>query len=280
MPQKNVSLGYWIIGSGLVGFVVIGVVASGILNSDPDALPVASQIVSTNQAKVNKIEQPSLEESLKLQEQDMTIVGDVKRPKRDIAFEEGYDRETGPKDESESIAKSIYPSSGNAPAVEKDANVQVAGLYEELNQEDGGPLSARSALFSPEPFDARQYEQDPEAWLAKIRPGRVFQPAQPGVDVQPIQSQSEVFNSVLQGEKVVLEVKAAPGSPVSFYTPQVGEFENRLTSQSVAANENGIARAVYTATAGTNGLVDIIAASPLHSGQVRYRVRVSLPETN
>ena len=81
-------------------------------------------------------------------------------------------------------------------------------------------------------------------------------------------------------EKVLLEAKAEPGAPVTFYTPQVVEFSNRLTTQSVEAAEDGIARATFTATAGTQGLVDILAASPLNSGQLRYRVRVSLPAQN
>ncbi len=98
--------------------------------------------------------------------------------------------------------------------------------------------------------------------------------------MKPIATTSEVFQNILQGEKVILEVKAEPGAPVTFYTPQVGEFENRLTTQSVAANEKGVAKTVYTATAGTKGLVNVLAASPVNSGQLRFKINVSLPETN
>ena len=83
---------------------------------------------------------------------------------------------------------------------------------------------------------------------------------------------------MIQGEKVILNAKVEPGAPVTFYTPQVGEFENRLTTQSVAANEEGVAAVTYTATEGTLGIVNIMAASPANSGRLNFRVNVSLPD--
>ena len=84
--------------------------------------------------------------------------------------------------------------------------------------------AAVSSLFAPEPFDQKSYEADKESWLKQIRPGRVFQAAQPGPEIDPIATETGVFQQVVQGEKVILEVKANPGAPVTFYTPQVGEF--------------------------------------------------------
>jgi hypothetical protein len=101
---------------------------------------------------------------------------------------------------------------------------------------------------------------------------------QPGDGVVQIAGRSPVFQQVLQGERVNLEVQVEPGAPVTFYTPQVGEFPNRLTTHSVAADNRGIARTSYLAGAGTLGIIDILAASPVHAGQVRFKVRVSLPE--
>ena len=221
---------------------------------------------------VVRAQHPPLSESLGVGESDFVEVGGVKRPKRDVAFDKAA--KTPPVSE-----KSIFPHPGNAPAVGKDANPDVAALHAELARENPNP-AAISNLFAPEPFDAKVYAADKEAWLKQVRPGRVFQSAQPGPEVEPIESSSGTFQNVVQGEKVLLEVKASPGSPVTFYTPQVGEFSNRLTTQSVETAEDGIARATYTATAGTQGLVDILAASPVHSGQLRYRVRVSLPTQN
>ena len=234
--------------------------------------PDVSGESETDSSDVARAQHPPLSEALGVGESDFVEVGGVNRPKRDVAFAESA---------AEPVVseKSVLRHPGKVPAVAKDANPDVAALHAELAKEKPSP-AAISNLFVPEPFDARAYATDRESWLKEIRPGRVFQSAQPGPEVVPIKSSSNAFQNVVQGEKVILEVQAEPGAPVTFYTPQVGEFSNRLTTQSVAAAEDGIARATYTATSGTQGLVDILAASPIHSGQLRYRVRVSLPAQN
>ena len=132
-----------------------------------------------------------------------------------------------------------------------------------------------------EPFDRAAYEASPNEYLNKIRPARVFDPAQPGQDVTPLEQISPGLQSVLQGEQVVLKVKATPGSPVAFYTPQVGWFtENLLTSVTVKADETGIARVTFKAGPGSIGLVDVLAASPVHSRQLQFRIKVDLPRKN
>lgn len=228
--------------------------------SDSDSPPVV------------RAEHPPLNESLGVDESDFVEVGGVKRPTRDVAFNKTSTKPVVSE-------KSVLPHPGNTPAVPKDAHPDVKALFAELAKEKPDP-AAISSLFAPESFDQKAYKADKASWLSQIRPGRAFQSAQPGPEVEPIETETGVFQNVVQGEKVILEAKVTPGAPVTFYTPQVGEFSNRLTTQSVEAAEDGIARATYTATAGTLGLVDIVAASPVHSGQLRYRVRVSLPSDN
>ena len=225
-----------------------------------------------SESTVVKAQHPPLGEALGVNDEDFVEVGGIKRPKRDVAFDE-----TSPKPVVSE--KSPLPHPGNAPAVPTDAHPDVKSLHAELAKEKPNP-AAVSSLFAPEPFDAEVYESDKEAWLTQVRPGRAFQPAQPGPDVKPISSDSDAFQRIVQGEKVLLTAKVEPGVPVTFYTPQVGEFSNRLTTQSVEAGADGIARATYTATKGTSGLIDIVAASPLHSGQLKYKVQVSLPQNN
>ena len=234
--------------------------------------PDLSTDSESGSSEVVRAQQPPLNESLGVGETDFVVVGGVNRPKRDVAFDKTAATGTVSK-------KSIFPHPGNTPEVPKDSNPDVEALHAELAKEKPAP-AALSSLFAPEPFDAKAYAKDKETWLKTVRPGRVFQSAQPGSEVSPIKASSKVFQNIVQGEKVLLEAKAEPGAPVTFYTPQVGEFSNRLTTQSVEAAEDGIARATFTATAGTQGLVDILAASPLNSGQLRYRVRVSLPAQN
>jgi hypothetical protein len=214
---------------------------------------------------------PKISQVLGLGDEDFVRVGDVNRPKRDIEFLNSSEPAVS--------AKSPLPHPGKAPAADAKSSPEAAGLLAELNQEEV-PKAARSALFSPAKFDPKTYNEDPAKWLAQIRPGRVFQPAQPSEDVEPIATDSKGFQAVLQGEKVLLTAQVEPGSPVSFYTPEVGDFGNGLTTRSVAADEKGVARVTYTATRGTLGVVNILAASPSHSGQLRFRVKVSLPQTN
>ena len=82
---------------------------------------------------------------------------------------------------------------------------------------------------------------------------------------------------MIQGESVFLRVIAEPKMPVTFLSPRFGEFENRLRTITVAADEQGLASAKFTATSGTHGIVDITAASPTSSGEVSFRLRVVLP---
>ena len=74
-----------------------------------------------------------------------------------------------------------------------------------------------------------------------------------------------------------LKVAASPGAPVAFASQDLGQFENSLTSITIAANEEGVAEAVYTASGGTIDLVQILAASPMASGQVQLTIDVAVP---
>ncbi len=211
-------------------------------------------------------------EALDVKESELTTIGDVIRPSRDVDFKGDAGRS------KESTFKSPFAYPGKSPSLKGTENSQVAGLFQELKDPEG-PLAARSALFPPEPFDLEAYQAEPEAYLSKIRPGRVFYPAQPAQDVSPLRPKSSKFNKILQGETVVLRVKADPKSPVAFYSSDgVGRFDNQLKSITVAAGEDGIAEVRYTAVAGTVGLQSILAASPLHSQQLKFVVKVALPQ--
>jgi hypothetical protein len=266
-------------GIGLVGaLLLVAAFAGGLF--DPAPRPLGKIELASNQTpKPTPPTAPKLNEALGIDESELVEVGGIKRPKRDIAFSKSATEKQDDSAEpvSDPFEKSLFRHPGSAPKVPADANPQVAGLYASLTDPEGS-RAARSALFEPEPFDLTAYQEDPSGWLDQIRPGRVFQPAKPADSVEPIKNQSPIFHHVVQGERVNLEVKVSPGMPVTFYTPKVGEFPNRLTTHSVAADSEGIARTVYLAGPGTKGIVDIMAASPVHSGVLRYKVRVSLPD--
>ena len=137
-----------------------------------------------------------------------------------------------------------------------------------------------STSSKTEPFNLEAYLASPEDYLVKTRPGRIRQTATPGKGVIPLQAQGGQYFQVLQGESVFLTAKAEPKMPVTFHTQQLGEFDNRLKTISVAADKEGVARVRYHAVAGVAGVVSVTAASPVHSGRLDYVVEVSFAENN
>lgn len=256
----------------LVSIAIVGVLFAGIAYQQGwfDAREPQEQVATSN-AVVDPVA-PTLEETLGLTPDDLVEVGGVRRPKRDLEFEEARIR---PLSEQE-LAVESFPNPGRAIQLKGDENPQVRQVFQDLKSPDT-PLPNRSTRFQPEPFDRVAYDRDPEAYLSTVVPGRIFQSAQPGPDVTPIASVGRQYHNVIQGETVTLEVRVEPKQPVTFHTQDVGEFDNRLTTYTIAADENGLARARYLATTGTLGLVNVIASSPVHSEQVEFVVNVSLP---
>lgn len=87
-----------------------------------------------------------------------------------------------------------------------------------------------------------------------------------------------MFVEVLQGEPVPLKVRTIPNAPVTFTSFDLGSFSNRLTSITVAADKDGVATAQFTGTPGTYNDVNILAASPMTSGQVKFVITVIVPK--
>lgn len=229
------------------------------------------QRVAVSSAAVDPVA-GTLEEALGLGPDDLVEVGGVRRPKRDLEFDQARIQRLS---EQEAAAES-FPNPGRAIQLKGDENPQVRQVFQDLQSPDT-PLPNRSTRFLPEAFDRAAYDRDPEAYLSKVAPGRIFQSAQPDPGVIPIASVGRQYHNVIQGESVALEVRVEPKQPVTFHTQAVGEFDNRLTTYTVAADADGLARATYLATTGTEGLVNIIASSPVHSEQVEFVVNVRLP---
>ncbi|MEL7499553.1 MAG: hypothetical protein AAFN77_18260 [Planctomycetota bacterium] len=224
--------------------------------------------VKENAPKTSVQSAKDLADALGLKEEDIIDIGGVLRPKRDLA---------AAKPRVTAGEKNPIRHPGRALVLNGDENPQVAGLFEELQQEDA-PQAAKSALYKPKPFDLKEYQKDPQAYVDKIRPGRVFQSAEPGPGVTPLVADGPTYAQVIQGEKVVLKVKAEKGMPVTFHTNQLGNFDNLLRTVTVVADDDGIAQATYLAGSGTVNFINILAASPIHSEDVLFIVDVSLPE--
>jgi len=191
-------------------------------------------------------------------------VGGVFRPETDVRFAEPQ--------QSEHPKPLIDP--GFSPPVAMNANPQVASVAAALK--DRQSPERFSSFVQPAAFDRAAWEEDPDAYLSIVEPGRVYQSAEPGSDVTVIQAMSRQFQRVKQGDQIPLVVQAEPGAPVTFTSFDLGYFENQLTSTTVRTNANGEARVLFTAGKGTIDDIEILAASPLTTGQVRFVVNVKL----
>ena len=260
----------WILAAVVCVAIVIG---ATVLRQNQDEKPVAGPDISVGKDSESQrpdIETPSLSEALGVSEDDMIEVGGVKRPKRDLSENDSVDL-LAARDE---YLRSLR-SAGKTEAVNKDANAQVAKLHSELEGKERVPQS-QSILFSDEAFDREAYLRDPTEYLGEIRPSRSIQSHEPGPEVTPIKALGSLYNEIVQGESVILQVEAEPEMPVTFHA-QLGQFDNKLKTISVASSKDGIAKAVYKSVSGVRGNVRISAASPVHSNKLSYLVRVSLP---
>ena len=112
------------------------------------------------------------------------------------------------------------------------------------------PEGQLSTMIPPPPFDAESYAADPQPYLKRVEAGRVWQTLPPGAGVPRLTRLSPPAVRVLRGEPVELRVRTAAGMPVTFTSFDLGRFRNRLSSVTVAADEEGLANAVFTGTPG------------------------------
>lgn len=151
-------------------------------------------------------------------------------------------------------------------------NEEVAGVIDAFHS--GTHPERLTPTVMPAPFDQAAYQQDPEAYLRVVEPGRVWQSAQPGPGTRRLRALSPKSVQMRQGEAVRLRVLAEPGGPVTFTSFDLGVFSNQLVSQTVQASDEGVAEATFSAPTGTLFDVHIVAASPLSSGRVEFLVHV------
>ena len=265
---------FWIF--AVVACLLLLVVAiAGVLRQRQDAQQLVGPVVDTG-IEEDTVEAPavvatpSLSKALGLQEEDMVEVGGVKRPKRDL-FRSQHDPIA-----IRSKYLASLPEVGLAPTVSKTDSPAAAKLLEESSVL--GKHLYKSTFSKAEPFDQEAYLASPEKYLVLTRPGRIRQSLPSGKGIVPLQTGSGQYFEVLQGESTFLIAKAEPGMPVTFHTQQLGEFENRLKTISVAANKDGLAKVQYKAVSGVIGQVHVVAASPVHSGRLTYVVDVQPPE--
>lgn len=156
--------------------------------------------------------------------------------------------------------------------LDPESNEHVQNAY--LAVTTGQDPEVTGPMLSAPPFDRSSYESDPQSYLAKTVPGRVFQSAQPAPEVDVVGQLSKTRHVLRKGESVRLQIRTEPGMPGNFMATDLGTFASGLSSTSVAADADGIAEAVFTASGGLSGETQVLASSPVTSGRVRFSVRV------
>ena len=167
---------------------------------------------------------------------------------------------------------------GKQTPLDPKLNANVESVYVALTakaEADKHP-ERLSPMIAPKQFDLESYQRDPASYLSIVEPGRVWQSAQPGPGVPVLKRISDRRQTLNQGESVRLQVQTAPDAPVTFTSFDLGAFQNQLTSITVASNKEGVAEAVFTGTPGTISKVNILAASPLASGNQKFEMMVLL----
>jgi hypothetical protein len=202
---------------------------------------------------------------------DYVMVGGVRRRASDVRRAKPEPDEIA--EEEDEASKTL--GYGKTPKVPLGANPNVKSAVEAIKSKKFP--ERLTPMIAPKPFDPKAYAENPQAYLDVVEPGRAFAPAAPGKGIPRLRRISPYFQKVAQGGSVKLRASAKPGAPVTFTSLDLGQFSNQLTSITVAANDQGVAEAEFTATPGTIEDVRIIAAGPATSGQMRFIVNVSLP---
>jgi len=171
-------------------------------------------------------------------------------------------------------ARNFLGNVGLAPLIAGETNEQTKAVAEALRNKTN-PERVSVAVV-PKPFDLEAYKKNPTPYLKAVEPSRVYQAAQPGPKVPQLFPVGEAYHTIKQGESALLKVQALPGAPVTFTSFDMGAFENHLATITVQADDSGVAQAKLTGTPGTFNNVNILAASPLTSGQVKFTVFVTL----
>ena len=192
--------------------------------------------------------------------------GGVIRPKQDVF---------GPKDRKRRPSRKPV-NIGLTPVVNRNTNANTKSLAKTEN--DPKLAKNRSMLQVPEPFDREAYLKDPKSYLDEVVAGRIWQPAKPSRDTASIRRIGNYRHQLLRGESITLRVKVEPGMPVHFASERLGQFENRLPTITVQADEKGRASAKFTISGGTRDFIDLVASSPVHSGYARWLVEISQPQ--
>ena len=135
-----------------------------------------------------------------------------------------------------------------------------------------------ASMITPSKFDKAAYLQDPQAYCALHVPSRIWQVAQAGPEVTPLQAVGEQHFEVKPLEKVGLTIRAEPHMPVTFSSVDLGRFlPSHTTVVTVPADASGLAKVIWYAAPGTAEDCHILSACPTCSRQEQFFIQVESP---
>ncbi|MEE9581148.1 MAG: hypothetical protein V3V74_07530 [Nitrosomonadaceae bacterium] len=169
------------------------------------------------------------------------------------------------------------------PIAIKDADGNyVEGLSPQIKSlaqaiESGNNPSQVSIMISAKPFNKAKWDSSKtyrQSYLQNLEPGRVFQSSS-DKKAPKLKAISDFYTEIEQetGEATI-EVKAKPGYPVSAFSPDLGEFANQLTAQTVIADSTGKATFKFKGPSGTIEDCNLIISSPVCMGQLKFIVNI------
>ena len=126
-------------------------------------------------------------------------------------------------------------------------------------------------------FNRAAYLADPAGYLGQIAGSRIYDVANPAAGLDALAPVGPSGFSVATNTEATLAARTEPGMPVTFTSFGLGQFPaSGMQTVTVAADDQGIARAQFLVNPGTVGSCLITAGSPVVSSTIQYLI--SIPE--
>ena len=140
--------------------------------------------------------------------------------------------------------------------------------------ENMSPMIPASKKFDPQLMKSGN-EKAYNDYLASVIPGRVWEAKRPANNVKTLKYLGRDSFIMKRGETVTLKILAEPDSPVTFTSFDASYFaKSGMTSITVKADKRGVATTEFFASTGTYGDVRILAACPLCSKQIEFKINI------
>ena len=124
-------------------------------------------------------------------------------------------------------------------------------------------------------FNRAAYLADPAGYLSQIAGSRIYDVANPAAGLAALAPVGPSGFSVETNTEATLAARTEPGMPVTFTSFGLGQFPaSGMQTVTVAADDQGVARAQFRVTPGTVGSCLITAGSPVVSSTIQFLISI------